>query len=149
MAMKKVSKSSKTTKRTVKKSIPKTQAIVVHRIIVISACVALVVIAGIAANRHTMHQAVAGASVMRGLFMQTTVSLPKVSDAVSYNVYYRQFGDNTYTNAARSIPASESTYTVSYLKKGTQYEYRVAAVDKNGKEFFFSEPQPVVNLQSM
>ena len=86
---------------------------------------------------------------MNGLFDQATVSLPPVPNAAAYNIYYGQEGTDTFTNAVRDIPPNISQYTLSYLKKGVKYDYRVAALDQNDKEFYFSPTEPLTNLQGM
>ncbi len=86
---------------------------------------------------------------MQGLFDQATVSLPPVPNAASYNIYYRQVGEQSFSNAVRNIQPSVTTYTISYLKKGVNYEYQYSAVDKNGKEFLFSDLKPLTDLQPM
>ena len=86
---------------------------------------------------------------MAGLFNQAVVAIPSVPNAASYNIYYGQVGEQTFTNAVRNIPTNVTNYTISDLKKGVNYQYRVAAVDKNGKEFLFSAVKPLTNLQPM
>jgi len=86
---------------------------------------------------------------MNGLFNQATVSLPPVPNAASYNIYYRQTGEQTFTNAVRNIPLSVHNYTISDLKKGVNYEYQISAVNSDGKEIYFSDIKPITDLQSM
>lgn len=139
-------KTKKTTKR-ISKPAPTSHTIVFRRIIVIAACV--VVAFGLFLNRQDVSRAVAGTSIARGLYMQATVPMPQLTNAVSYNIYYKQTNEHTFTNSVRSISPKVSTYTISYLKKGTDYEYRVAAVDNTGKEFLFTDPRPLTDLQPM
>lgn len=96
-----------------------------------------------------MTQEVAGISVFRGMFGQASVDLPNIPQAVSYNVYYKPVNMDTFTNAARDIPTSATTYLISYLKKNTAYQYRISAVDSSGAEFWFSPVLPLTNIQSM
>jgi hypothetical protein len=96
-----------------------------------------------------MTQEVAGISVFRGMFGQASVDLPNIPQAVSYNVYYKPENMNAFTNAARDIPTTATTYLISYLKKDTAYQYRISAVDNTGAEFWFSPVLPLTNIQSM
>jgi hypothetical protein len=139
-------------RKTLKRTAPKPtaeQSLVFRRIVIISACLVLVV--GVAAilNKGAASQAVAGISIAQGLFDQATVPLPPVPNAVSYNIYYGQSGVPGFSNAVRNISPSITSYTVSYLKKDVDYDYRISAVDKNGKEFLFTTIRPLTNLQPM
>ncbi len=138
----------KTVKRTIPRSKAHSQTLFFRRIVIISACLVLVV--GIAAtfNRGAASQAVAGASIARGLFVQTTVTIPTVPGATAYSIYYKQLGEQKFTNAVRNIPPSVLSYTISYLKKGVSYQYVVAAV-ANGKEISFTPVKTLTNLISM
>ena len=139
-------------KKTVKRTIPKSsknETILFRRIIIISACLVLVVVGYVSANRHAVTKAVAGVSIMQGLFNQTTVALPSVPNAASYNIYYRQQGEQTFTNAVRGIPLSVHSYTISDLKKGVTYEYQVSAENNSGKEIYFSDIKTITNVQPM
>src|ERR1700745_1653395 len=102
-ALKKTS-ARKTVKRTIPRSAARNQAIFFRRIVVISACLVLVV--GIAAtfNRGAASQAVAGVSITRGFFEQATITIPQVYGADSYNIYYKQLGEQKFTNSVRNIP---------------------------------------------
>lgn len=94
-------------------------------------------------------QSVAGIQITNGLFAQTTVTLPQVDGVVSYNVYYKEKNESTYKNAVRDIPSYVSEYKISYLTKGSEYVYKVAAVDAMGAEFWFSAEKPLENLEPM
>lgn len=125
------------------------QPIFFRRIVIISACLILVVAGVITINRHSVSRAVAGVSISRGLFMQSTIQLPTNPDAASYNIYYKRDREKDFTNAARNILPTVSTYTISYLKKGAVYQYRIATVNSKGKEVSFSEVKQITNLQPM
>jgi hypothetical protein len=125
------------------------QPFVFHRIIIISACVVVVLGGLFAINRRHAMQAVAGASIARGLFVQVTVQIPFIPEAASYNIYYKQDNAKEFTNAVRNITPNITQYTISYLKKGINYQYRVAAVDSTGREFMFTQAEPLTNLQPM
>ena len=122
-----------------------------QRIVIISACVVIAVVSGVLVNTHKpqVSQSVAGLSIARGLFSQATVDVPQVDGAVSFNIYYKKTSENTYSNAVRNIPAGTTSYTISYLKKGTDYDHKIVAVDASGKEFWFSPSRPILDIESM
>jgi len=141
-------------RKTVKRTTPRSshspafnQTIIFRRIVITSAC--LVLFVGIIAtfNGSSVRQEVAGIRTVAGLFEQTTIELPPVPNAVSYNIYYKAVGEPTFSNAVRNIPSSVHSYTISDLKKGVTYEYYYSAVDTTGKEFLFSPVKPFSNLQ--
>ena len=143
------------TRKTVKRTIPRShasssnQTLVFRRIVIISAC--LVMVVGIFAtfNRGAASQAVAGASITQGLFNQATISLPSIPNATGYNIYYKQSGASQFSsNAVRNIPPSVHSYLVSYLKKGVTYQYTEAAI-VDGKEVDFTPVTTITDLQSM
>jgi hypothetical protein len=141
-------------RKSVKRTIPRSsassrnQTLLFRRIVIISAC--LVMVIGIVAtfNRGAASQAVAGASITRGLFNQATVTIPSVPNATGYNIYYKQQGSQNFTDAVRNIPANVQQYTISYLKKGVSYQYMEAAI-VDGKEVDFTPVTTITNLQSM
>ncbi|HSX10080.1 MAG TPA: hypothetical protein VLF93_08055, partial [Candidatus Saccharimonadales bacterium] len=142
---KKIAPKKATTKKTVKRTSPRStrsandgQTLLFRRIVIISACLILVVGVVATFNRGATRQAVAGMSIMAGLYDQATIQLPTVPNAASYNIYYGPSGEATFSNAVRNIPPNVSNYTISDLKKGVTYNYMYAAVDKNGREFLFS-----------
>jgi len=140
----------KTTRRTVKRTAPTTQPVLFQRIVIISAaCIALFAALLVTTHKQTVIQSVAGTSIARGLFMQTTVTMPTTPGAVSYNIYYKQTNETKFTNAVRKVSPSIRTYTISYLKKGTAYQYRVSALGTDGKEYGWSEIKTLTNLQPM
>ena len=142
--------SSKGTRRPTRKASSSGQTIVFHRIVIVSACLSLFVVGIIAANSHNVMQSVAGASIMRGVFAEGTVTVPSdLKEATSYTIYYKQADEKEFTNSVRNVSPSVGTYTISHLKKGASYEYRFAAVDASGKEYMFSEILPLTNLKSM
>lgn len=121
-----------------------------RRIILVTTCMILFLfVALLFTNNGNVTQSVAGISVARGLFAQATISLPKVEEAVAYNIYYKKTTDEEYTNSVRSIPTSVSSYTISYLTKGASYNYKIAAVNEEGREFLWSEVQTLTDLQPM
>jgi len=154
---KKTAPQKATAKKTVKRTAPRSsshstagdQTLIFRRIVVISACLLLAVGVTATFDKPVVRGAVEGASIMAGLDDQATVPLPVVPNAVSMNIYYRQVGSPTFTDAVRNIPPTAHYYIISDLKKDTNYEYRYAAVDKNGKEFLFSDVKPLTDLQPM
>lgn len=147
--MKETATKTKKTPRKTPKPVLAIQPVFFRRIVVITSCLVLAVVVLILTNKQEINRAVAGTSIARGLFMQSTIVLPAIPNAVSYNIYYKQSSEKDFSNAVRNISPSIHIYTISYLKKNTAYEYRVTAVDNTGKEFFFSDTEPLVNLQSM
>jgi hypothetical protein len=140
----------KTTRRTVSRK--RSEAVVpftFQRIVLITTCLVLFVTAVVVVTKQPMSQSVAGVSVARGLFNQATVAIPQVNGAASYNIYYKQANDPAFTNAVRHVSPNVTTYTISYLKKGESYVYRVSAADASGKEIWWSNTMPLTNLKSM
>lgn len=118
-------------------------------IIITSSLVIGIFIVFLFANKRTIAQSVAGTSVMRGLYNQAIIPLPQVDGAVSYDIYYKSSSDTAFINAVRDIPANQKSYIISYLKRGTDYQYEISAVNGIGSEFWFSEIQPMTNLKPM
>jgi hypothetical protein len=146
----KVKIAKKATRRAVKHSRSASLPVIsFHRIVIFSACV-LLVIFGVAFLRGgTVTRSVAGISIARGFFDQATVSLPQVSGATSYNIYYKQVSDPTFIHAVRNIPTNMKSYTISYLKKNTTYNYKISAADFKGSEFWWSPVEILSNIESM
>lgn len=120
-----------------------------QRIIIFGSLAVLFFVAVGALNKKPLTQAVAGISIVRPLFSQATVSWEAVSGAVIYNIYYKGENDSDFTNAVRNISANITSYTISYLRKGVEYDYRISAADASGKEFYWSGTNKITNLQSM
>lgn len=139
--MKKATKKTapKTTRKSSRSSSPAGAHIIMfRRVFLITSCLVLTLMAAGTVAQKGVNQAVAGISVAKGLFAQTTVTLPRVDGAVSYNIYYKEVTEGKYTNAVRNIPASTTTYTISYLKKSNRYHYKISALNSAGKEFWWS-----------
>lgn len=142
--------SRKSTKQTTRKPRTAEQTVLIHRIFIVSACLTLFVGGVLIANKQQVTQSVAGASIMRGLFLEATVTVPtNIENAASYNIYYKETNEPEYTNAIRNVPTSTGSYIISHLKKGASYEYTFAAVDATGREFLFSEELPITDLRPM
>lgn len=120
-----------------------------RRIILVTTAIALFLGVVVILNKPTITQSVAGVSIARGLFSQATIELPKVEGATSYNVYYKKTSAREYTNSAREIPLSSTSYTISYLKKGEEYLYKVAAVNEQGAEFWWTDDKYLQNIVPM
>ncbi len=121
----------------------------IQRIVIISACVVIALVGVLLSNKRTVNQSVAGMSIARGIYAQATVVIPEVSGAVSFNIYYKKRSDNSFDNAVRAIPVTAKSYTISYLKRGTSYNYKIVAVDAKGSEFWFSPTRPLLGIKSM
>lgn len=67
------------------------------------------------------------------------VSWQGVDGAFSYNIYFKEMGESNYTHAAADLPADARSFTLEFLKSGVKYIYKIAAVNGEGKEFWFSE----------
>lgn len=156
----KIKKKKAVTKKTIKKSPQKParrisrrraeSVVYFNRYIVIGTVTLLLLAFAVAlSNKQVINKSVAGASIMRGMYLQTTVNLPDIKNAVSYNIYYKKSSESDFTNAVRDIPAGTKSYTISYLRKGIDYQYKIAAVNKNGSEFLFSDSAPLTDLEGM
>lgn len=123
-----------------------------RRIILISGTFVVLLFLFVFLSGRTIKREVAGLSIARGMFNQAAVSWKPVNGAVAYNIYYGQSG-NPLNNAVRNIPAYITTYTISYLKKNTAYQYRVSALQYDNKhelkEFWFSPVLYVNNETGM
>jgi hypothetical protein len=118
------------------------------RIVLVTTCIALFIFVFTVAHNHG-RQGVAGINITKGLFAQSTIAIPQVENAVSYNIYYKEKNENVYKNAVRSIPPTINEYTISYLTKNAEYTYKISAVDSTGAEFWWSEEKSLDNLQPM
>lgn len=114
-----------------------------RRIVLITTAVALFLVVGTLFKQEGGRQAVAGISITRGLFDQANVTIPDVTGASSYNIYFKKTSEADFNNAVRGIGTDLHQYTISYLTKGASYEYKIAARDANGEEFWFSEIKPL------
>jgi hypothetical protein len=141
----------RTTRRTVHKSAEHVLFLPFsfRRIILVSTCLVLFLLAFVVFKKEPLSQSVAGMSITRGLFGQATVTIKPVDNAVAYNIYYKQITDSKYIHAVRHIPTNVTTYTISYLKKDKQYQYKISALDASGKEFWWSDLQTFTATQSM
>jgi len=120
-----------------------------RRVVLITTSLALFIFVFALVKSQPLTQAVAGVSIARGLFAQTTVALPNITGAASYNIYYRQKSETAFTNAVRNLSTTVTSYTISYLKKNTTYVYKISAVSPSGREFWWSDEKPLTKLQSM
>ncbi len=147
-SMKKTMPKSKMSTRR-KSSSGNTHMLLFRRVLLITTCLTLFVFLGADVSRKGVTQSVAGISVAKGLFAQATITLPRVDGAVSYNIYYKEVTDGHYIHAVRNIPASTTTYLVSYLKKNKKYHYKISAIGTNGKEFWWSKVTLLTDTLSM
>jgi hypothetical protein len=110
----------------------------------------LLVLGGIIAwQRHAVLRSIAGTSIVRGMYSQATIALPKTSGAVSYNIYYGEKAKNDFPFSVRNIPANNSSYHIAYLKKDTKYQYKISALNKAGEEIWWSKVQPIPATEAM
>ncbi len=58
-----------------------------------------------------------------------------VPGAVTYNLYYKEKGDKTYSYAVGALPSTVTSYTIRSLKNYVKYVYNVASVNSSGVEF--------------
>lgn len=126
--------------------------VTVRRFFLITTCLVLAVVAVLVFNKKPVTQSVAGVSVARGLFNQATITMPTVPGVDHYNIYFKEVSDKRDIKKVNGVRVAKNvpTYTISYLKKGAQYEYVISAAYANtGKEFWWSDVKPLTNLQSM
>jgi|SRR5579885_2545571 len=141
---KKTGSKKATYRSSTRQAAPKT-TVTYRRIMFIFGAFVVLLFAVVLLGKQPLSRSVAGLSIARNMFNQATVSWQPVPGAVAYNIYYGQAG-SSLSNAVRTIPAHITTYTLSYLKKGTTYHYRVTALNRDDKEFWFS---PVLYLNNV
>lgn len=149
ISMKKKTVHTKSSGKSTRRSSSPKQTVFFRRILIITTCLVLAVIGINLIDKSSLGRAVAGTSIMRGMFVQGTVSMPTLKEANTYNIYYKEAGAKEFINAARGISPNTTTYTISYLKKNVNYQYRFAAVDGSGREILFSEILPLTNIEPM
>lgn len=76
-----------------------------------------------------------------------------VANANHYNIYFgvsNKMSPGKFIGAVRDIPAMQgwNMTWVNHLQPGVKYFYRIAAVDNNGVEFWWS-PEMMMKVQSM
>ena len=123
--------------------------VVFRRVIIFTPLAVLVLGLFFGFTQPSMRQAVEGASIMRGMFVQTTILMPQVPGAVAFNIYYKKTNEPNFTHAVRHISPSTTSYTISYLKKDTSYQYKISAISASGAEFWWSPITTIQNTQSM
>ncbi|HSX40186.1 MAG TPA: fibronectin type III domain-containing protein [Candidatus Saccharimonadales bacterium] len=88
---------------------------------------------------------VLGASTVA--FRQGDTSWNAIPGAAAYNIYYKAAADRAFIHSVPRLPASITSYTIGYLKKGVQYQYIVTALDSSGKEFWSSGVKWMTNYR--
>src|SRR6266705_562273 len=68
-----------------------------RRIIILTGSFVLVLFAIVLLNKRNVAQSVAGMSIARGLYDQTTISWNQIPGAIAYNIYYKQESEATFT----------------------------------------------------
>ncbi|MEK7571867.1 MAG: fibronectin type III domain-containing protein [Patescibacteria group bacterium] len=122
--------------------------ITIHRFIIVSAVIIALGALFIIPQKRDLQQAVAGLSIAKPLYSQAIVGWDVEPKATAYNVYYKEVGDDAFSNAVQ-VPAPSNTHTIQFLKKNGNYLYRVAAVDAKGSEYRWSDVKEIDNLQGM
>jgi len=120
-----------------------------RRVIFITGSLAVLFLAVMVGNRRTVLHAVQGASVVKNLYLEAMIPLPQIPGAVGYNIYYTPESDAVFANSVRGISPQYTAYTIGYLPKGTNYKYKITAIDATGKEFWISPISIMTNLQGM
>ena len=131
-----------------RRSRSKNSSFTFQRLVIFTTCL-LLVLGVFSLKKNSITQSVAGISVMKGLFSQVEVAWDPIDGATSYNLYYKQKDDQEFTNSVRNIPADITQYLISYLVKGKEYEYKLAAVGSNGQEFFWTVAYELSEPESM
>lgn len=124
-------------RRSVKKRTISGPSFSLSRLVIITACI-LLVVTTLVMNRRSLPQTVLGASIVKPLYTQAHVSWSPTPGAVSYNIYYKPQTETTFIHAVRHLPADSTAYTITFLKKGVTYDYKISAADASGKEFWWS-----------
>ena len=110
----------------------------------------VLLIGGVAfVERRPLVQAMAGTGMLKGMYTEGNVPLPHISGANSYNIYYSPASNNSFPYSVRGIPSSMSSYTVSYLRKNTPYQYKISALNKAGKEIWWSKASSLSDVHAM
>ena len=69
---------------------------------------------------------------------QETIKWAKNPNASYYNIYYKEHGSSNWQYAIQNVPNLSSEITIGYLKMWVWYQYKVAAVDYSGNEYWSS-----------
>lgn len=120
-----------------------------ERLAIYTTGVALVVLVFTPTVRRPLLTSVEGVSIVKGFFSQATVQLPHVAGVRSFNIYYGSSADAGFPNAVRNIDPNVVDYTISYLRNGLQYHYKISAVNAEGAEFYWTPTIQLMNLQPM
>lgn len=107
-----------------------------QRIIVVGGLALFLLVVGMG-YKNPDTRSVLGASIARPLFSKATVSLPSIPGVTAYNIYFKASSDNSFVYAQRNVPTNIQWSTINYLKRGTEYVYKISAL-KNGVEFWTS-----------
>lgn len=65
---------------------------------------------------------------LKGAYKRVSISWKDMKDTVSYILYYRKAGELNY----KSIPLTQTSYTVNDLEENTDYQFQVAGVNELG-----------------
>lgn len=79
------------------------------------------------------------ASAKRPIYYgQEVIKWTGAQNAAYYNIYYKENGSSNWQYAIQNVPNSSSELTIGYLKMWVWYQYKVAAVDYSGNEYWSS-----------
>lgn len=110
----------------------------------------LVLLVGFAlVERHSLLRALTGTGMFNGMYVQSTITLPHVADASSYNIYYSPASNGSFPYSVRNISNDTSSYTISYLRKDIVYQYKISALNKTGKEIWWSKVGSLSDVHPM
>src|SRR5690349_8822822 len=105
IVMKKVNRlHKKNTTKLVKKNKPQEAIIKIDRTLIIFSCLLFIISFTFFCTLSQKHftQSVAGASIFKPLFVKTTITLPQITGAIAYNIYYKATSDKTFIHAVRN-----------------------------------------------
>jgi hypothetical protein len=100
-------------------------------------------------ERHALLRTLAGTGMFKSMYVQSMIKLPHITDASSYNIYYSPASNGTFPYSVRNISNTTSSYTISYLRKDISYQYKISALNKAGKEIWWSKVNPLSDVQPM
>lgn len=90
------------------------------------------------------------ATVKKMNWNQSMIKWVGVAGADHYNIYYREGNQPKFVGAVRDIRGMSgwNMQWINHLRPGVKYSYRIAAVNGNGTEFWWS-PEMVMKTQMM
>ncbi len=119
-----------------------------QRVTIVMSAVALFIVVSTPLHRPVVNS-VLGVSIVKGMYQEAVIPLPRVPGTIKYNIYYKSSADSGFVNAVRNINPKLVDYTITYLKMDTSYQYKISAVNAKGAEFWWSPTVQMTGLQSM